>query len=261
MLEAPAEDSAAGSEPRGAPAAAWAGLAGAVTFLTIVPFGRGGDVRRAAAWFPVVGAAVGALAGGVRAGLQPVVGTPAATVLAVVALVIVTGALHQDGLADSFDGLGVRGDRARRLAAMRDSSIGVFGALALIGWTLLLVVAVEHLSTANAVAALIAAAAVGRWAALLHAAFSPPARAEGLGASFTVGTPALVVASIVAVVVATALCGTGPGLAAAATGLIVAMLSVLHVRSTLGGRTGDTLGATVALTEALVCTVLLAAWR
>ncbi|HEY5318186.1 MAG TPA: adenosylcobinamide-GDP ribazoletransferase, partial [Solirubrobacteraceae bacterium] len=132
MLEAPAE-------PRGALRAGWSGLAGAITFLTIVPVGGGGDVRRAAGWFPVVGAAVGALSGGVRAGLQPVLGAPAATVVAVMALVIVTGALHQDGLADAADGLGVRGDRARRLAAMRDSSIGVFGALALIGWTLLLV--------------------------------------------------------------------------------------------------------------------------
>jgi adenosylcobinamide-GDP ribazoletransferase len=252
---------AAGAEPRGVLPAAWSGFAGAVTFLTIIPFGRGGDVRRAAAWFPVVGAAVGALAGGVRAGLQPILGVPAATVLAVAALVIVTGALHQDGLADTVDGLGVRGDRDRRLAAMRDSSVGVFGALALIGWTLLLVVVLGQLSAAHALEALIAAAALGRWAALLHAAWSPPARADGLGASFAVGPLALTVASAVGVAVAVAACGPGPGLAALAAGLVVAILSVVHVRATLGGRTGDTLGATVALTEVVVCTVLLALWR
>jgi adenosylcobinamide-GDP ribazoletransferase len=216
---------------------------------------------RAAGWFPLVGAAVGALAGGVRAGLDPLLGATAATVIAVAALVIVTGALHEDGLADTADGLGVRGDRARRLAVMRDSSIGVFGALALIGWTLLLVVVLDQLSTSRALEALIAAAALGRWAALLHAALAAPARADGLGATFVPGRTALAFATLTALAAALALCGLGPGLAAVAAALAVAGASVVHVRATLGGRTGDTLGATVALTEVVVCTVLLAVWR
>lgn len=254
MLEAPAE-------PQGALRAGWSGLAGAITFLTIVPLGSGGDMRRAAGWFPVVGAAVGALAGGVRAGLDPLLGPTAATVLAVAALVIVTGALHQDGLADTADGLGVRGDRARRLAVMRDSSIGVFGALALIGWSLLLVVVLDQLSAQRALEALVAAGALGRWAALLHAHWASPARVEGLGASFAVGRTTLALGTAAAVVAALALCGAGPGLAAVAAGAAVAALSVVHVRASLGGRTGDTLGATVALAEVVVCTVLLAIWR
>ena len=263
MLEVP-------TEPRGALRAAWSGIAGAITFLTIVPVGGrgdmrraggGGDMRRAARWFTVVGAAVGAVAGGVRAGLQPLLGATPATVLAVAALVVVTGALHQDGLADTVDGLGVGGDRARRLAAMRDSSIGVFGALALIGWSLLLVVVLEQLSAERAVEALVAAAALGRWAALLHATWAPPARADGLGAGFTAGPIAVALAGAVAVAAAIVLCGVGAGLAAVAGAVSVAALSVLHVRASLGGRTGDTLGATVALAEVVVCTVLLAVWR
>jgi adenosylcobinamide-GDP ribazoletransferase len=254
LLEAP-------TEPRAALRAAWSGLAGAITFLTIVPVGGRGDMRRAAGWFTVVGAAVGAVAGGVRAGLQPLLGATPATVLAVAALVVVTGALHQDGLADTVDGLGVRGDRARRLAVMRDSSIGVFGALALIGWTLLLVVVLEQVSAQRAVEALVAAAALGRWAALLHASWSPPARADGLGAGFTVGPMAVALGTIIAIGIAIALCGFAAGLAAVAAAVAVAALSVLHVRASLGGRTGDTLGATVALAEVVVCTVLLAVWR
>jgi adenosylcobinamide-GDP ribazoletransferase len=252
---------AAPAEPRRALSAAGSGLAGAITFLTILPLGGRGDVRRAAAWFPVVGAAVGALAGGVRAGLGPILGATAATVVAVAAMVIVTGALHQDGLADTVDGLGVRGDRDRRLAAMRDSSIGVYGALALIGWTLLLVVVLDQLSARRALEALVAAAALGRWAALLHAAWSRPARPDGLGASFSVTVPAAIAATVVAVAGAVALCGIAPGVAAIAAALVVAALSVLHVRASLGGRTGDTLGATVAVAEVVVCTVLLAVWR
>ena len=149
---------------------------------------------------------------------------------------------------------------ARRLAVMRDSSIGVFGALALIGWALLLVAVLDRLGAARAVEALVAAGALGRWAALLHAVGSPPARAEGLGASFGVGRVALALASVVAVAGTIALCGVVAGLAAIAAGVVVAALSVLHVRATLGGRTGDTLGATVALAEVIVCVALLAVW-
>jgi adenosylcobinamide-GDP ribazoletransferase len=218
-------------------------------------------MRRAAGWFPVVGAAVGALAGGVRAGLDPVLGPTPATVIAVAALVLVTGALHQDGLADTADGLGIRGDRARRLAVMRDSSIGVFGALALIGWSLLLVVVLDQMSAQRALEALVAAGALGRWAALLHAYWASPARVEGLGASFAVGGTMLALGTAAAVAAALALSGVGPGLAAVAAGAAVAALSVVHVRTSLGGRTGDTLGATVALAEVVVCTVLLAVWR
>src|SRR5262249_43615982 len=111
----------------------------AVAFLTIVPVkvrDPNASLSRAAAFFPPGGAAIGAAAGGVRVGLQPLLGTGPATVLALIALVALTGALHQDGLADTADGLGARGDRDRRLAAMRDSAIGAFGVLALIGWAL-----------------------------------------------------------------------------------------------------------------------------
>lgn len=241
--------------------AAWSGLAGAVTFLTVVPVPGGGDTRRAAGWFPVVGAGVGALAGGVRAGLQAPLGRTPATVLAVAALVLVTGALHEDGLADTADGLGVRGDRERRLAAMRDSSIGVFGALALILWTLLLVSVLDRLGAARAVEALVAAAALGRWATLAHARWSVPARATGLGASFAVTRPQLAAGSAVALGAAIGLSGVVPGLAAAASALALAALSVVGARSAFGGRTGDTLGASVAVTEVVVCAVLLAVWR
>src|SRR5689334_19668725 len=91
----------------------------AVAFLTIVPVplraDRPATLGAAAAWFPAVGAALGALAGLVAYATQPGLGSTVAAVLAVGLLVILTGALHQDGLADCADGMGARGDRARRL--------------------------------------------------------------------------------------------------------------------------------------------------
>jgi len=116
----------------------------------------------AAAWFAIVGAAVGALAGALAYLAAPQLGTTVAAILAVTMLVVLTGALHADGLADCADGLGVRGDRARRLAVMRDSPIGTFGALALVLWALLLVSALAGLERGDALRALVVAAAPSR---------------------------------------------------------------------------------------------------
>jgi adenosylcobinamide-GDP ribazoletransferase len=236
-----------------------AGLGPAVTFLTIVPVRLREPLPAlgaAAAWFPVVGAAVGALAGGIDYVLVPSLGPLVAAVLAVAVLVLVTGALHQDGLADCADGLGVRGDRARRLAVMRDPAVGSFGVLALGLWLVLMIAALAGFARDDAWRALIAAAAVGRWAALLHAAAAPPARADGLGAGFVVPPAAVVVATVPASLAAV-VAGLGGGVAALASALVVAGLVTRWSRVNLGGRTGDTLGATVALTEAAALTVLL----
>jgi adenosylcobinamide-GDP ribazoletransferase len=234
----------------------------AVAFLTIAPVRAShGSLNRAAAWFALVGAVVGALAGGMRAMTEPLFGATLATVLAIGVLVVLTGGLHQDGLADMADGLGVRGDRERRLAAMRDPAVGAFGALALLGWGLLLVAALAPLSASEAVLALVVAGAVGRWTALVHAWGGPPARGEGLGAAF-VPTPAtLAFATVTAIGVAWLACGALLGILAVAAGLAAAAVSTVLGRRVLGGRTGDTLGATVVLAEVAVCMVLMSSWR
>jgi adenosylcobinamide-GDP ribazoletransferase len=234
----------------------------AVAFLTVVPVrARHGTLDRAAAWFPLVGALIGAFAGAVRVATEPLVGPAAGTVLALIALVAITGALHQDGLADTADGLGARGGPERRLTVMRDSAVGVFGALALILWALLVVAALEQLPPREAAAALVAAAAIGRWSALLHAAGAPPARPEGLGAHFHPRGAALAVATVAAAAVAAATSGVVAGAVALAAGAAVAAASALFARRTLGGRTGDTIGAAVALAEVAVCVVMAAAWN
>jgi adenosylcobinamide-GDP ribazoletransferase len=237
------------------------GAALALAFLTIIPVrlrGDGGRLGAAAPWFPVVGALVGGLAGATRYVAERPFGPAVASVLALVVLVAVTGALHQDGLADCADGLGVRGDRERRLAVMRDSAIGAFGTLALIGWALLLATALAALDDGEALRALVTAAIVGRWAALVHAAAAPPARADGLGATFAVAPPALAIATALTIAGAVLLDGPLHGLTAAAAGIAVALATAAWSRRTLGGRTGDTLGATVALAEVAVCLALLA---
>jgi adenosylcobinamide-GDP ribazoletransferase len=219
------------------------------------------DLSSALPWFPLIGGAVGAFAGGLRAGLDQLLGRPPSTVIAIAALVLVTGALHQDGLADTFDGLGVRGDRARRLSVMRDSAVGAFGVLALILWALLLFTALEPLTSGHTLRALIAAGAMGRLAALLHGALARPARPDGLGAGLHVGVLSAATATVLALAIAVAAAGPARGALAAAVAAAVAGGSAVLARSALGGSTGDTLGATVALSELGVCLALMATWR
>ena len=165
-----------------------AGFAIAVAFLTRVPIGPPAEAgwRLAdAAWaFPLVGAGIGVIAalclpGRRNSGLGP---GPAA-LLAVLAGLGVTGALHEDGLADTADGFFGGGDRERRLAIMRDSRHGTYGILALVLSVGLRAAALAQTGEAiYAGLALIAAHAASR--ALLPAAMRalPPARDDGLGA-------------------------------------------------------------------------------
>ncbi len=231
----------------------------AITFLTILPMpirddrDHGGS---APAFHPLVGALVGALAGAAYAAAAPGLGPAVAAILAVTALVVVTGGLHQDGLADCADGMGVRGDRERRLRAMRDPAIGTFGTLALGLWLLLITTALAHLPTRDGVAALITAATTGRFAALLHARWTRPARSDGLGSAFLPSWISVAVGGLTAVVVAV-VCDVAAGSVAILASLLVAGGVTAWSRRTLGGRTGDTLGATVVLTEVSVVLISL----
>jgi adenosylcobinamide-GDP ribazoletransferase len=229
----------------------------AVGLLTVVPVRARTEVDgigHAAAWFPLVGALVGVAVGGVRLGLDRSLGPTLSAVLAVITLVILTGGLHQDGLADVADGLGVRGGRERRLEVMRDSTIGTFGVLALVLWALLLTAALAALPRDQVLKTLVIAGALSRWSAVVHAFELPPARDEGLGAAFAPRWPALLAASALAL--ATLALEPGRVVAALGVALLTTVATSLVAGRVFGGRTGDTLGATIVLTEVVVCIVL-----
>lgn len=230
----------------------------ALGFLTIVPVRLGARVvplGDAAPFFPLVGAMVGAAAGGARAASDGVLGPAASSAIAVSVLVALTGALHLDGLADSADAVGARGGgTTRRLAVMRDPSTGVFGVLAIVLWVLLLTTTIAPLDADHATRSLIVAGAVSRCGVLWHARVTPPARRDGLGLTFDPGTVALAAGTVAAAVIATA---ADAAIALAPAGL-VAVATSLAARRLVGGRTGDTLGATVALTELAACLAIAA---
>ncbi len=236
-------------------------LAAATALLTRLPVGGlvGDDaaVLGRAVWaYPLVGAAVGAVGGlawwiGARLGLAPAVA--AAWTLA--ALLLATGALHEDGLADVADAAG-GGTRERRLAIMRDSRIGTFGAAALVLSLGARGAALVALG-ARVWPALIAAGALARGAILVLIAALEPARPEGLAAAL--GRPPrarLAAGGGLAVLVALALLPIMQATMAAAAAAFAALLLAAIARRRFGGYTGDVLGAGSVLAECVVLSLL-----
>lgn len=161
------------------------GLIGATAFLTRVPVAAGSTPLTGSSlpWFPVVGGVVGALVGGVVAG-GVALGVPGvvAAVVAVAVSLITTGALHEDGLADTFDGLGSGLRGAEAIEVMRDPRIGTFGAAALVVSLLLQVTTLAGLAGWEVFRVAVAAHAASRGFAALSL-YLPPASGTGLVAS------------------------------------------------------------------------------
>jgi adenosylcobinamide-GDP ribazoletransferase len=239
------------------------GLVLAIRYLTILPVPGHDDtnrgVGRAAAWFPLVGLALGVLLVGVDRVTTRVFPPLLSALLTITAWKLLTGGLHLDGLADCLDGLMGR-DPEHRLAIMRDSRIGTFGAVGLILFLMLEIVAMTDLPPAQRWRVLVAAPTVARAVPPLLARLFGAARNEGQGAAFVAGVRATgaAIALAVAGLVSVAVLGV-IGLVAAALALLVAVLAAWLIARRLGGLTGDVLGAAVEGAElALLLAVL--AW-
>lgn len=238
-------------------------LAEALRLLTRLPLPASAQPPRGAraAWaWPLAGLAVGAagaLAGGLAAWAGSGPGVAAA--LAIGAQAMASGALHEDGLADTFDGLWGGRDRARRLAIMRDSRIGTYGVLALLVVTLVRWSALAGLYAAGgAAAAILAVAALSRAPMIAIMAALPSARADGL--SSRVGRPggAEAAAGAAVALASAGLLAGWASLALALAGGLAAAAVAAAARARIGGQTGDILGASQQLAEAAMLGVLAA---
>ena len=227
----------------------------AVRFLTIVPVpGREAAgpeaLGRAAWWFPAVGLALGACLVAADHLFAVVFPPLLGSILLVSLWKILTGGIHLDGLADVLDGLSGR-DADRRLAIMRDSRIGVFGAAGLVLCVLLTAGALDALPPVRHPAALVLAPAVGRLAPLLIGPLFPAATpGQGTGASFLEGlSPWAAPVSIAGLwILSAALLGLWGGLLLSLA-LAAVLLWAVFLASRLGGLTGDALGSSVELGE------------
>lgn len=212
------------------------------------------ELARSMAWYPVVGLLIGGGLVLADAGLSRVFDQAVVNVLLIVLAVIVTRGLHQDGLADTLDGLAGGKTPAARLPIMRDPRIGAIGATGLFLSLLLRYAGLMALPQAMRVPALLCMPAIGRWAMVTLAWASPYARAEGgLAASFLTHLSWHHV--VISTGVLAAGLGSACGLLSAAAILLGGSLVVCALwagcRLWFGGITGDTLGATNEVIEIL----------
>ena len=227
-------------------------------FMTRLPFPWRGHIdtprlARAQWSLPLVGGLIGAFAGlllwgGVALGLPAL----AAAFVALGGTALLTGALHEDGLADCADAFGGGQDKSQKLEILRDSRIGTYGAVALVAALGLRAVLFAALAGQGgwAVAWLAAAAAVSRGLIPVAMRLSQPVRRDGLGTM--AGVPSLPVAATAAflsVAAALAAAWIWPGLIAlAAAGMGAAAVHWI-ARRQIGGYTGDVLGASQQISE------------
>lgn len=196
-----------------------------------------------------------------------VLGVPAimATTFAVLALVAVTGALHEDGLGDVADGFGGGADKERRLEIMKDSNIGTYGAIAIAGSLMLRVAGLTAIVAAHgsfaASIAMLAVAACSRTAIVWTWASMPNAR--GAGVAHEQGAPsdsAVSAAAIFGLGVFAVLATAATGIVNAAAALLLALAAMQAFsrlcRRMIGGVTGDVLGASQQIVEIMLLTGL-----
>ena len=235
------------------------GLRVAASFLTRVPLHRDGeiDIAGSVPWFPVVGLLIGLVGGGVFALASEVVTAGVSAALALVVTALVTGAFHQDGLADIADAFGGGWDREQRLAILKDSRHGTYGVMALVLSTAVQLSALGSMSAAWGLAALVAAHTLARSAVLGVLAMARPARPEGLGTDYATGLRRGLVAAGAGVGLGVTALVLGPWSAPAAVAVTVTSVSVVVLaHRKIGGISGDVLGAIEQVGEGAVLVVV-----
>ena len=218
-----------------------------LTRLPVSPSQTADTTVAEAGWaFPAVGAGIGMIAGiTLFAASMFGFGAPAAALLALVATTLLTGALHEDGLADTADGFGGGRDRESKLEIMRDSRSGAYGVLALIFSVGLRVAALVAIgSPIEAGLALIAAHAASRAGLPFIMRWLVPARGDGLGAmAGTPGPVAMLVALAIGILVSLGMLGPIRGAVAIVVAGVAMVATAALARRQIGGYTGDVLGA------------------
>jgi adenosylcobinamide-GDP ribazoletransferase len=243
-------------------------LVAAVRFLSILPmpastqlFDKDETGHRlvvGSEYFPLVGLLLAFLLWLLVLVLAPLIPQLALAALLVVALVILTGGLHLDGLMDSCDGLFGGSTRERKLEIMRDSRVGSFGVLGG-ACILLLKFALFASLRVNALPlALLVALPSARWSVVLAVRVFPSARPTGLGATFhyAVTTERSLLAGIIALAIVL-LAGQFIGLIAWSIVTIITLVLGFCITRIIGGLTGDNYGAIEEIAEVIALLVLL----
>lgn len=231
----------------------------ALQFLTRVPVGAIRDLPqdwlvRSLKYMPLVGALIGVVAGGALLVSVAFFPQPLPVIIALATAMALTGAMHEDGLADTVDALGSGADRERTLAIMKDSRIGTFGTLALIVALAGKGTALAQLDPHSAFHVLIAGHAGARLVAVLTLAVLPYA---GAGDAKVSRTTSRMTSAEIATAIAL---GLTPGIIVLQPAILVvstmfalgaAGCLALIARRRIGGYTGDVLGAVEQVYETI----------
>lgn len=227
----------------------------ALTTLTRLPWRlpplRADWLARSAKFFPLVGALVGALSGLVLYGAAELWPRPIPGLLAVAAAILATGALHEDGLADVADAAGAR-DREAKLSIMKDPRLGTFAVITLILAVGLKVALLSSLGAVQGVAALVAAGAVSRlWAVVVmsRTAYAGQRDLAKLDHGIEGPDTGEVALALLFALPALLLLDQGAALGGLALSALAAAAVALPMCRSLGGHTGDVLGAVIVLGE------------
>lgn len=234
------------------------GFLGAAQFLTRVPIRLQSEPEMTATvpWFPVVGGLIGAAIGGVAAGMMELVPASVAAAVAIIFGLALTGAFHEDGLADTADALGGWTPQQRR-EILKDSRHGSYGVAALCASIVLRIICVATLGPATAFAGLVAAHTLGRGAAVGVMGSFRGLPDAGLGAeysrSLSRSAAVIGVAGSIAIAVLAAGWWAAP---LSAIAMVGALIVALIARRAFGGISGDILGAVEQFGECLVLIVV-----
>lgn len=231
----------------------------ALSFLTRIPIHHKHEpqVGSAAPWFPFIGLLVGTIVGAVAWGVSNLTTQLVGAAIAVLLGVAITGAFHEDGLADCADafvgGLSVE----QRLKILKDPLHGSYGVAALSGSIIIRIVALGSLTPRNMFTAAIAAHCLARAGALALMLTTALARHEGLGSDYvkSLRTSSAIISLIVSLAIVILLTGIW---AAAAVGATIVGAATIRwwSKKKIGGLTGDVLGAAEQVSEALILVAL-----
>lgn len=227
----------------------------ALQFLTVIPIpAREGDPRayplaRSAIFFPVVGALLGVLAVTVHHLLTPVLPRSLLVLVILVMWSVLTGGLHDDGLADTFDAFGSKRSREHILRVMKDSRVGAFGILALafsllIRWQALTLLPADRTDPALMISQILPRAGI------VILAYTAGGATQGLGGTLANSLTGRHTLWTVLVALAITLpFWTWQALLGVTVCIVLVVLLRLYFRSRIGGVTGDCLGASNQLQE------------
>ena len=227
----------------------------AFAFLTRIPINHKPEIsiQRSAMWFPLVGSVLGLSSGLVFLGLNQIIPALPAAAISILFSVLVTGGFHQDGLADTFDGLVGGWTPEDRLRILKDSRHGTYGVLSIVMQSIIQITLLASLDTRTGLLALLTAHTLGRLVPIYFMLTPAAPSHEGMGATYARSVKSSHVAFSTSLTIA--LLAPFIGLHLLLVTVLVAIVSLfflIYVRKKIGGVLGDVLGASEQIAESFI---------